>query len=559
VDWDLLQHVRARLLPPEMAVTTHDEVQATYTPEQAIAEAKRSIEAGFDLEAAKEGCPFKVDIPAYFQKVIEGDFDGALAVVYQSHPFPSTFGRMCHLFCQQATPPLEDVGTPWADWVPPEWSLADEYGAEGSWSRQRRGPPVGQDHGEAQALTSGSRLDALGGGTMPLYREGAGTSEPPAARITWATVANAIRGVGGGSGIPGGTGIERPAFLLMERFVGDYGDPAAAAIPPEKPPSGKRVAVIGAGSGGLANAWMLRRLGHEVDVYDALQVPGGTLFAGYPPHRMAKFGVRRENDPTAWGARFFGGRVLTKDDVGAIIEQYDLTFLSIGKFEPLMVGVPGEDVHGVWNALYFIAEVGYGRWPTRGGRCIILGAGHTASDAAQVARRLGCQIKIFYRRGLDEMPLDGADPTEHVSRMSEDGVEYHFLAQPARILADADNRVTGVEFVRTTLGEPDESGRRSLIAMPGSNFVEPCDIVVEAVGEAVDLSIVPDYLRRDGPAVWVDRASHRTSHPRVFAGGDAIGDRGNDGAAHSGILAAHTMDSILRDEPIVLFDPRPIR
>ncbi len=345
----------------------------------------------------------------------------------------------------------------------------------------------------------------------------------------------------------------------MERFVGDYGDPAASPVVPEKPPSGKRVAVIGAGSGGLANAWMLRRLGHEVDVYDSLQVPGGTLFAGYPPHRMAKFGVRRENDPTAWGARFFGGRQLSKEGVAAIIDEYDLTFFSIGKFEPRMVGIPGEDATGVWNALYFIAEVGYGRWPARGGRCVILGAGHTAADAAQVARRLGCRIKIFYRRGLDEMPLDGADPTEHVTRLSEDGVEFHFLAQPVRILADDENRVTGVEFVKTTLGEPDESGRREPVPISGSNFVEPCDIVVEAVGEAVDLSVVPDFIQRDGRVVWVDRASHRTSHPRVFAGGDAIGDRGNDGAAHSGILAAYTMDSILRDAPIILFEPRPIR
>jgi hypothetical protein len=416
LDSDLLRHVRARLLPPRVAVTTHDEVQATYTPEQAIAEAKRAIEAGFDLEAAKQGCPFKVDIPAYFQKVIEGDFDGALAVISKSHPFPSTFGRMCHIFCQQATPPLEDVGKRWAEWIPPEWSLAEEYGVEGSWSRQGHGPPGGGPH-QGGAPSSGSRLEALGGGTVPLYLQQAeaenGDAQQPIsplgpqtggdtkaheerrARITWATVANAIRGVGGGSGIPGGAGVERPAFLLMERFVGDYGDPASIPLVPEKPPSGKGVAVIGAGSGGLANAWMLRRLGHEVDVYDMLQVPGGTLFAGYPPHRMAKFVVRRENDPTAWGARFFGGRELSKDDVDAIIEAYDLTFLSIGKFEPRMVGVPGEDAEGVWNALYFIAEVGYGRWPARGGRCVILGAGHTASDAAQVARRLGCQIKIF--------------------------------------------------------------------------------------------------------------------------------------------------------------------
>jgi glutamate synthase (NADPH/NADH) small chain len=143
--------------------------------------------------------------------------------------------------------------------------------------------------------------------------------------------------------------------------------------------------------------------------------------------------------------------------------------------------------------------------------------------------------------------------------MSEDGVEYHFLAQPVRILRDADNHVTGVEFVATRLGDVDETGRREPEPIPGSNFVEPCDIVVEAVGEAIDFNIVPDSIQREGRYVWVDRATHRTSNPRVFGGGDVIGDRGNDGAAHSGILAAHTMDSILRDEPIARFDPRPIR
>src|SRR5438094_2753420 len=256
---DYRQHIRARLLDPEVAVTTHDEVQSTYTPEQAIAEAKRAIEAGFDLEAAREGCPFKVDIPAYFQKVIEGDFDGALAVIRASHPFPSTFGRMCHLFCQQATPPLEDVGTPWPDWQPPEWERAEDYGAEGSWSRPGR--PAG-NHGPAVRLQSGSvplqkgDSDSGSSRTELALPDGGGhgaAANPQPTRATWATVANSIRGVGGGSGIPGGAGIERPAYLLMERFVGDYGDPAASPVLPEKPPSGKRVAVIGAGSGGLAS------------------------------------------------------------------------------------------------------------------------------------------------------------------------------------------------------------------------------------------------------------------------------------------------------------------
>lgn len=537
-DIDIKRHIRARLLDPEVAVTTHDEVQATYTPEQAMAEARRAIEAGFDLEAAREGCPFKVDIPAYFRKIADGDFDGALAIIRRSHPFPSVFGRMCHLFCQQATPPLEDVAVPWADWEPPDRPPAAYDTTEPSWERvfrprghARFGPPDGPE----------------------------GRGHPSGPRVSWATVAQSIRGVGHGSGIPGGGGIERPAYLLLERFAGDYGDPALSPVVPEKPPSGKRIAVIGAGSAGLANAWMLRRLGHEVDIYDALLVPGGALHAGYPPHRMARFGVRRESDPTAWGARFFGGCQLSKADLEAIIDQYDLTFLSIGEFERRMVGIPGEDAEGVWHAMYFIAEVGYGRWSQGSGRCVILGAGHTAADVAQVARRLGCQIKIFYRRGLDEMPIEDADPASYVKRLSDDGIEYHFLAQPVRILADQHNRVAGVEFVRTGLGERDASGRRSPHPVPGSNFVEECELVVEAVGEFVDLSVIPESIERRDGVVVVNRADHRTNNPKVYAGGDTIGDRGNDGAALAGIQAAYTMDSVLRGDPIKLFDPRPLR
>ncbi|MBM2810769.1 MAG: glutamate synthase [Chloroflexi bacterium] len=533
---DITRHVRARILEPDVAVTTHDEVQATYTLEQAQAEVRRAIDAGFDLDAASAGCPFKVDIPAYFQKIAEGDVDGALAIIRRSHPFPSIFGRMCHMFCQEATPPLEDVGVPWEEWRPPEWDLAPEYGAERGWNARRGTPPV----------TDGE----------PVRSDAEPAAKP---RLGWSAVAGTIRGAGHGSGIPGGRGIERPAFLLLERFAGDYGDPALSPVVAERPTSGKRVAVIGAGSGGLANAWMLRRLGHDVDIYDQLSVPGGTLFAGYPAHRMAKFGVRRDNDPTSWGARFFGGRRLNKADMEAIIAEYDLTFLSVGEFDPRMVGIPGEDAIGVWNALFFIAEVGYGRTPVEGGRCIILGAGHTATDTAHVARRLGCDIKIFYRRGLDEMPIDDADPREYVNRMSEDGIEYHFLAQPVRILADEANRVRGVEFVRTRLGEPDASGRRSPHPVPGSNFVIDCEVVVEAVGESIDPASIPDSVETEDGLVRVDRHDHRTSNPKVFAGGDVIGDRGNDGAALAGIQAALTMDSVLRAEPIVLSDGRALR
>ncbi|MPZ13826.1 MAG: NAD(P)-binding protein [Chloroflexi bacterium] len=509
---DVRRRVQMRQMSPDVAVTTFDEHVATYTPEEAMAEAGRALEAGFDLEAAKGGCPFRVDIPAYVRKVADGDFDGALAIIKQSHPFPSVFGRMCHWFCERATPALVDIGERDPDWKPPEWKLAAHPDA----ILHRKSPQ-----------TRGESVQQMGDG----------------------------RYAGGASG----NVFERPNLLMLERFVGDYGDPSRTPFVQEKPLSGAHIAVIGAGSGGLAAAWMLRRLGHEVDIYDALDVPGGMLWQGYPPFRMAKFGVRRDNDPTAWGARYVGGRYLSKEELARIIDEHDYTFLAVGASHGRRLYLPAEDAEGVWLGLDFITQVSIGHPPQVGKHCIVLGAGSTAHDAARTARRLGCAVQIFYRRSVEQMPVGERDPWMYVRNMEREGIEYRFLANPVRILTDEGNRVTGVEFVRMELGELDESGRSSVYSIPDSSFVVACDLVVEAVGEELDLSILPDGIQHDGAEVFVDRADHRTTHPKVFAGGDLIGDKGNDGAALAGIQAAHSIDSLVRGEPVKRFDSRPLR
>lgn len=503
-----------RQLPPPVAVTTFDEHVATYSPEEAMAEARRALEAGFDLEAAARACPFHVDIPAYVRKVAKGDFDGALAIIGQAHPFPSVFGRMCHWFCERDTPALLEVGVPDPSWKPPAWKLAPHPDAI---------LPRGDRGASGERGTRGESAQQLG----------------------------ADRGVA--------SVIERPNLLALERFVGDYGDPALIPFVRERPPSGARVAVIGGGSGGLAAAWMLRKLGHQVDIYDALPVPGGMLWQGYPAFRMAKYGVRRENDPTPWGARFFGGRYLTRDEIERIIDEYDYTFLAIGGSHGRRANIPGEDAEGVWLGLDFITHVSLGRELDLGKQVIVLGAGSTAHDAARSARRLGCDVKIVYRRSVDQMPVGERDPQMYVRNMAREGIEYSFLASPVRILANAANRVVGVEFVRMELGELDASGRSSVHPVPGSNFAMACGAVLEALGEDVDLSVLPESIAQQGGEVIVDRADHRTSHPKVFAGGDLIGDKGNDGAALAGIQAAWTIDSLIRGEPVKTFDSRPLR
>jgi len=510
VEIDLRTRVQMRSMPPDQAVTTFDEHVATYSPEEAIAEARRAIEAGFDLEVAMDGCPFKVDIPTYLRQVAEGDFDAARATITQAHPFPSIFGRMCHWFCERHTPALLDVGVRDPNWKPPVWKLAPPAD-----SIQNREPAT---RGEsAQQMRT---------------REGNGVVE---------------------------AGVTRPNFLALERAVGDYGDPTAVPFVPDRPPSGARIAVIGGGSGGLAGAWMLRRLGHEVDIYDSLPVPGGMLLQGYPPFRMAKFSVRRDNDPMFWGARFFGGRYLDKAEIQRIIDEYDYTILAIGASKGRHANIPGEDAKGVWLALEFITEVSLGRPPQVGKRCIVLGAGSTAHDAARTARRLGCDVKIVYRRSLEQMPVGERDPAMYLRNMGREGIEYVFLSSPVSIVRNEANQVTGVEFQKVELGETDESGRSSMHPIPDSNFVMECDLVLEAVGEAIDLSILPDDIEHDGYEIQVDRADHRTTNPKVFAGGDLIGDKGNDGAALACIQAAYTIDSLVRGEPTKLFDSRPLR
>ena len=474
---DVRNRIVPRSLPPGEASQTFDEVESTFSPEEAIAEARRVLAAGFDLRIARMACPFKVDLDGFIRRIADGDPDGALEIIRRSHPFASVFGRMCHRWCELQTPPLDEPGV------------------------------------------------------MSLARYPEFDRRPDAPRPR----------------------IDRPAFPDLERFAGDYGDPARTPVLPQKPPSGKRVAVVGGGSAGLGGAWMLRRLGHEVDIYDMLHVPGGTLFSGYPPFRMAKFGVRRDNDPAAWGARFFGGVHVTREMFERIVNDYDFTLATIGIHHPYMVGIDGEDADGVWNALDFIAAVSMGTAPANVRRALIIGAGGTARDACRTARRLGAEVTVCYRRSFELLEL-GRDPNI-LGIIGSEGVQFLCLVQPTRVLSNGDGRVTGVEFLRTELGPPEENP----VAVPidGTEFVVECDTVVEAIGEGAGLGMFPPSIALKNGHVVVDRADHRTSHPKVFAAGELIGDNGNDTAALGAMQAAFTMDSILRDEPLVLFDSRP--
>ncbi len=460
---DLATRVAQRVTPADLAIRTFDEVEAPYTPAEAVAEARRALTIGADLAAATEGCPFTVDVQAMVSRIADGDFDGARAVVHEAHPFPSVFGRMCHLFCERNMEPVD--------------------------------------------------------------------------------------------------GTETPSIRELERFVGDYGDPAAVPLPSDRPSSGKRVAIVGAGSGGLAGAWMLRRLGHEVDIFDKLDTPGGMLVTGYPQHRMPKYGVRRDNDPTAWGARFFGGVRVDRARFEQLLDEYDLLLIAMGAHHAYLVGTPGEEIEGVWSALDFLREMNLGRPPSGIGRALVIGAGQTSLDASRSARRLGAEVTVCYRRTIQWAGIGhgGRDPGPEFRTLEDEGIARLFQVQPTRILPDRFGHVGGVEFVRTELGPPGDDGRPVAVEQSGSEFTVSCDTVIEAVGEGAELHLLPEWLETAGGKLAVDKRSHQTSHPRVFAVGDICGDHANEGAAQSAIHAARAMDAILRGEALVLPEPKPLR
>lgn len=461
---ELRTRVKPRVLPADEAITTFDEVIVPYTPEEAAREARRVLDVGFDLERAREGCPFRVDLPAVVREVAAGNVDEALGIILQSHPFPSIFGRMCHDFCERAVPPV--------------------------------------------------------------------------------------------------LGIEGPALRELERFVGDYGDRALFPVVLEGEPSGKHVAVIGAGSGGVAGTWMLRRLGHEVDLYDPHDVPGGMLVTGYSPWRMPRYAVRRDNDPVAWGARFFGGVWIDRPAFERIVDEYDLVLLATGLPYSYRLNIPSEDAEGVWTVLDFIWHVSNGLPVGQPRRVLVIGAGQASLDASRSARRLGAEVTICYRRTREWAGIghESRRYEQEFPALEAEGVRCLFLVQPTRILADAESRVTGVQLVRTQLGtriQPD--GKPEIREVPGSDFVMDCDMVIKAIGEGIDRDLFPEWLEVADGKLVVDKRTHRTSHPKVFAAGDIVGDLANEGATLAAMHAAQTMDSLLRGEPLVTFKPRPLR
>ncbi len=346
----------------------------------------------------------------------------------------------------------------------------------------------------------------------------------------------------------------------LERFAADW-HMAHSQAQPEKPASnGHKVAVIGAGPSGLTCAGDLAKLGYEVTVFEAFHTPGGVLDYGIPEFRLPKEIVRREIDTL----RHLGVEIMTNMVIGKVLsideleqQGYEAVFIGSGAGLPSFMGIEGEALVGVYSANEYLTRVnlmkaylpGYATPVKPSKRVAVVGGGNVAMDAARSALRMGAEkVYIVYRRSLEEMPAR----REEIEHAMEEGVEFHLLNNPVKILGDENGWVKGMECIEMELGEPDESGRRRPIEKKGSNFTLEVDTVIMALGTSPNpllRSTTPGLEANRKGCLVVNEETMQTTREGVYAGGDAV-----TGAATvilamgAGKTAAASIDEYLKNQ-----------
>jgi glutamate synthase (NADPH/NADH) small chain len=343
----------------------------------------------------------------------------------------------------------------------------------------------------------------------------------------------------------------------LERFVADWERENLPLKVERAPRREGRVAIIGSGPASLTAAADLARLGYEVTIFEALHLPGGVLSYGIPEFRLPKDIVRHEVEYV----QKLGVEIKTNVLIGrtATITElfeagYDAIFIGAGAGLPHFLGIPGENLNGVYSANEFLTRVNLMRafeYPSAhtpvklGRRVIVVGAGNTAMDAARCARRLGSEVTIVYRRSREEMPARLAE----IHHAQEEGIEFRLLSNPIRLIGQG-GWVTAMECVQMELGEPGPDGRRRVSPIEGSEFTLPCDGVIIAVGQSPNPILVdsfPELTTTEKGTVKVDPETNGTNIPGVFAGGDIItGGATVIQAMGDGKKAARGIDAYLR-------------
>ena len=429
---------------PAVRARNFDEVALGYTEAQALDEATRCLNC--KNAPCVTGCPVNIHIPAFIEKVREGDFEAAYQIIYQSSALPAVCGRVC----------------------------PQEKQCESKCVRGIKGEPVG---------------------------------------------------------------IGR-----LERFVADWHNTFSTEQPVLPAKNGHKVAIVGSGPSGLTCAGALASRGYDVTVYEALHVAGGVLMYGIPEFRLPKHIVQKEVD----GLRALGVTIETNVVVGKTVtvdelfeEGFEAVFIGSGAGLPKFMGIPGESLKGVYSANEFLTRSNlmkaYKDDATtpilRAKRVAVVGGGNVAMDAARTALRLGAEeVSIVYRRSKEELPAR----KEEVEHAEEEGIIFRLLNNPVEILGyhNPDDRrdpkngfVTGIKCQKMMLGEPDERGRRSPVAVPDSEWVLDVDCVIMSIGTSPNplIKSTTDGLTANSRGgIVVEESTGLTSREGVYAGGDAV-------------------------------------
>ena len=326
---------------------------------------------------------------------------------------------------------------------------------------------------------------------------------------------------------------EPVAIGKLERFVADWSRENGGVKPVVAPANGYKVAVIGSGPAGLACASDLAKLGYNVTIFEALHRPGGVLEYGIPEFRLPKDKIvaAEINDVKALGVKIetnvIVGRTVTIDSL-LDDEGFSAVFVGSGAGLPRFMNIPGEHLNGVFSANEFLTRNNlmkayrddYDTPIHAGKKVVVVGGGNVAMDAARTALRLGAETTIVYRRTEKELPAR----VEEVHHAKEEGIQFAMLTNPVEVLGDENGWVRGVRCIRMELGEPDESGRRSPVEIPGSEFDIETDTVIMSLGTSPNPLIARTTagLETNRRGCIVADESGATSRPGVFAGGDAV-------------------------------------
>ena len=331
-------------------------------------------------------------------------------------------------------------------------------------------------------------------------------------------------------------GIKGDAVSIgkLERFVADWAKENGIKPVPAAEKNGHKIAVIGSGPAGLTCAGDLAKLGYDVTIFEALHKAGGVLSYGIPEFRLPKDKVVAAEIENV---KSLGVKIETNVIIGKSVtidellkdEGFEAVFIGSGAGLPMFMGIPGENANGVFSANEFLTrnnlmkafDESYDTPIVHGKKVVVVGGGNVAMDAARTALRLGGETHIVYRRSEEELPAR----KEEVHHAKEEGIIFDLLTNPVEILVDENDWVKGVKCIKMELGEPDASGRRRPVEVPGSEFVIDCDTVIMSLGTSPNplISSTTGGLEiNKHRCIVADEANGQTSREGVFAGGDAV-------------------------------------